>query len=191
MKRLSSIEDFIDFRNLFVQETERSEPCLVLCAGTGSRQVSVEQQQVNMNQIVEDSIYYFKSRCLKEGIDLQISLEPDMPAIIANPVQINQVIVNIVVNAMQAMPDGGSLSIQTRYSYNKIKLIVKDTGQGMSENVLQEIFHPFYTTKEAEEGLGLGLSVVDGIIKSHNGEIEVKSEPGMGSEFIVILPVNT
>ena len=156
-----------------------------------SRQVSVEKKQVSLNQIVEDSIYYFKSRCLKEGIDLDISLEPDMPAILADPVQINQVIVNIVVNAMQAMPDGGSLNLQTRFSDNKAMLIINDTGQGMNKDVLQEIFHPFYTTKGAEKGLGLGLSVVDGIIKSHNGEIEVKSEPGKGTEFIIKLPVIT
>ena len=156
-----------------------------------SRQVSVEKKQVSLNQILEDSIYYFKSRCLKEGIDLDVSLEPDMPAIHADPVQINQVIVNIVVNAMQAMPDGGSLNLQTRFSDNTIMLIINDTGQGMNEDVLQEIFHPFYTTKEAEKGLGLGLSVVDGIIKSHNGEIEVKSEPGKGTEFIVKLPIIT
>jgi len=156
-----------------------------------SRQVSVEKKQVSLNQIVEDSVYYFKSRCLKEGIDLDISLEPDMPVIIADPVQINQVIVNIVVNAMQAMPDGGSLNIQTRFSNNTIMLIINDTGQGMNKDVLQEIFHPFYTTKGAEKGLGLGLSVVDGIIKSHNGEIEVKSEPGKGTEFIIKLPIIT
>jgi len=160
-----------------------------------SRQVSVEKKRVSPNQIVEDSVYYFKSRCLKEGIDLDISLEPDIPAILADPVQINQVIVNIVVNAMQAMPDGGSLNLQTRFSDNTIMLIINDTGQGMNEDVLQEIFHPFYTTKEAgkgaEEGLGLGLSVVDGIIKSHNGEIEVKSEPGKGTEFIIKLPIIT
>jgi signal transduction histidine kinase len=156
-----------------------------------SRQVSVEKKQVSLNQIVEDSVYYFKSRCLKEGIDLVISLEPDMPLIIADPVQINQVIVNIVVNAMQAMPDGGSLNIQTRFSDNTIILIINDTGQGMNDDVLHEIFHPFYTTKEAGKGLGLGLSVVDGIIKSHNGEIEVKSEPGKGTEFIIKLPIIT
>lgn len=156
-----------------------------------SRQVSVEKKQVSLNQIVEDSVYYLKSRCLKEGIDLDISLEPDMPVIIADPVQINQVIVNIVVNAMQAMPDGGSLNIQTRFSNNTIMLIINDTGQGMNKDVLQEIFHPFYTTKGAEKGLGLGLSVVDGIIKSHNGEIEVKSEPGKGTEFIIKLPIIT
>jgi len=156
-----------------------------------SRQVSVEKKQVSLNQIVEDSVYYFKSRCLKEGIDLDISLEPDMPEIIADPIQINQVIVNIVVNAMQAMPNGGLLNLQTRFSNNTIMLIIKDTGQGMNKDVLQEIFHPFYTTKGAEEGLGLGLSVVDGIIKSHNGEIEVKSEPGKGTEFIIKLPIIT
>jgi len=111
-----------------------------------------------------------------------------MPTIIADPVQINQVIINIVVNAMQAMPDGGKLIILTRYSDNEIELSIKDTGLGMNEDVIQQIFNPFYTTKKANIGLGLGLSVVDGIIKSHNGIIEVISEPGKGTEFMVKLP---
>ncbi len=154
-----------------------------------SRQVTPEKKQVSFNQIVEDSLYFFKSRCFKEGIELDVSLEPDMPAIIADPVQINQVVVNIVVNAMQSMPDGGSLNIQTHYSDNKIILIIKDTGQGMKEDVLGKIFNPFYTTKEAGKGLGLGLSIVDGIINSHNGVIEVTSEPDKGTEFIIKIPV--
>ena len=156
-----------------------------------SRQVTAEKKKINLNQIIEDSLYFFKSRCIKEGIELNLSLESGMPDIVADPVQMNQVLVNIVVNAMQAMPDGGVLNIQTAYSKNEIILRIKDTGQGIKENILQQIFTPFYTTKGADKGLGLGLSVVDGIIKSQKGKIEVQSKPGKGTEFIIKLPIGT
>ena len=156
-----------------------------------SRQVTAEKNIISLNQIIDDSLYLFSSRCLTEGIELEVFLDPDVPAIIADPVQINQVVINIVVNAIQAMPDGGKLIIQTRYSDNEIKLSIKDNGLGMNEDVIQQIFNPFYTTKGANKGLGLGLSVVDGIIKSHTGIIEVISEPGKGTEFIVKLPAGT
>ena len=152
---------------------------------TYSRQVTFEKKEISINQVVEDSLYFFKSRCIKEGIELNISLESGIPIIIADPVQINQVLVNIVVNAMQAMPNGGKLNIQTSFADGAVKLIIKDNGQGMNEDVLNQIFDPFYTTKKASKGLGLGLSVVDAIIQSHNGKIEVQSEPGKGTEFIV------
>jgi signal transduction histidine kinase len=153
-----------------------------------SRQVTFEKKMISLNQIIEDSLYFFKSRCLKEGIELNVSLESEMPEILADPVQINQVVVNIVVNAMQSMPKGGKLRILTRFSDDGIELIITDTGNGMNEEIIQQIFDPFFTTKEASKGLGLGLSVVDAIIKSHNGKIEVQSEPGKGTEFVIKLP---
>ncbi len=153
-----------------------------------SRQVSAEKRKINLNQIIEESLYFFKSRCIKEGIQLDLLLDPDIPEIKADPVQVNQVLVNIVVNAMQAMPDGGKLSIKTSRSGKKILLAIRDTGQGMSPDVLQQIFDPFFTTKGTDRGLGLGLAVVDGIVKSMNGRIDVNSEPGKGSEFKITLP---
>jgi len=153
-----------------------------------SRQVLPEKKEISLNQVVEDSLYFIKSRCIKEGIELQLSLDPELPAVVADPVQINQVVVNIVVNAMQAMPGGGTLSIRSECMDHGVRLMIKDTGQGMSEEVRQQIFNPFFTTKGAGVGLGLGLSVVDGIVKSHGGEIKVSSEPGKGSEFIINLP---
>jgi signal transduction histidine kinase len=153
-----------------------------------SRQITFEKKMINLNQIIEESIYFFKSRCLKEGIELNISLDSEMPEIFADPVQINQVLVNIVVNAMQSMPNGGKLSIQSSFSDDNIELVIADTGYGMKEDILQQIFEPFFTTKKSSNGLGLGLSVVDAIIKSHNGKIETQSEPGVGTEFVIKLP---
>jgi two-component system NtrC family sensor kinase len=153
-----------------------------------SRQVVPEKKEISLNQVIEDSLYFIKSRCIKEGIELRLYLDPALPAIVADPVQINQVVVNIVVNAMQAMPGGGTLSIRSESTDHGIRLTIKDTGQGMDEEIRKQIFNPFFTTKGAGVGLGLGLSVVEGIIKSHGGEITVSSAPGKGSEFIINLP---
>jgi signal transduction histidine kinase len=105
------------------------------------------------------------------------------------PSQLNQVIMNILNNSMQAMEEnGGDLIIQTVSSAIGIKIIIKDNGKGMSQEVKEHIFEPFYTTKEVGQGSGLGLSISYGIIEKHNGNIDVISEPGKGTEFIVSLP---
>jgi len=100
-----------------------------------------------------------------------------------------QVLINLVVNSMQAMSGGGSLTITTSGKKNKISLVIEDTGEGMSKKVLKQIFVPFFTTKRVGEGTGLGLPVVHGIVSSHGGTITVDSKPGHGSRFEVLLPI--
>jgi len=99
------------------------------------------------------------------------------------------VVVNLVVNAIQAMPHGGILTVETRVHGRQILLAVEDTGTGMSEEVMKQIFIPFFTTKGAGHGTGLGLPAVHGIVTSHGGTIQVHSRPGLGSRFEVTLPV--
>ncbi|MEJ2206774.1 MAG: ATP-binding protein, partial [Gemmatimonadota bacterium] len=104
--------------------------------------------------------------------------------------QINQVLMNILTNAIQAMGDSGTLTIRTQLLEGaRIQIAVRDTGPGIDESVRARIFDPFFTTKPTGEGTGLGLSISHGIIERHGGEIEVHSEPGQGSEFVVTLPV--
>ena len=104
------------------------------------------------------------------------------------PSKLNQVIMNILTNSIQAMTDGGELFIQTVSSALGVKIIIKDNGPGMTKEVKEHIFEPFYTTKEVGDGTGLGLSISYGIIEKHNGNIDVISEPGKGTEFIISLP---
>ncbi|MEA3476991.1 MAG: sensor histidine kinase [Bacteroidota bacterium] len=104
------------------------------------------------------------------------------------PSKLNQVIMNILTNSLQALEEGGELVIQTVSSAIGIKIIIKDNGPGMSPEVKEHIFEPFYTTKEVGQGTGLGLSISYGIIEKHNGNIDVISEPGKGTEFIISLP---
>jgi len=112
----------------------------------------------------------------------------DLPEIECLPSKLNQVYMNILTNCIQAIEDEGEIFIQTVSSDIRVKIIIKDTGMGMSHEVKAHIFEPFYTTKDVGKGTGLGLSISYGIIEQHHGNIDVISEPGMGTEFIISLP---
>jgi C4-dicarboxylate-specific signal transduction histidine kinase len=154
-----------------------------------ARQMPPKKAQVNLNQVVGEGLYFLESRCTKAGIEVVRQLAADIPEITADPAQLNQVLVNLVVNAVQAMPGGGTLTIRTKASNASVMLIVEDTGIGMGEETREKAFLPFFTTKDMNEGTGLGLAVVHGIVTSHGGSIDVKSELGQGTVFEIRLPV--
>jgi signal transduction histidine kinase len=114
----------------------------------------------------------------------------DIPQLECYPGQLNQVFMNLLVNAAQAIEGEGTISIKTYTENNSIIVKVKDTGSGIPENSLKDIFDPFFTTKPAGQGTGLGLSISYSIIKKHGGDIRVESEPGVGTEFTIILPLD-
>lgn len=153
-----------------------------------ARQMPPQRRRTRLNQVVEEGIYFFASRCRKEGVEIVRSLAPDLPEIEADPVLLNQVLVNLVINALQAMPNGGRLTIQTRRHPDGVILRVEDTGAGMTETVRKQIFTPFFTTKDIGQGTGLGLPVVHGIVSSHGGSIHVESSVGRGTKFEIRLP---
>lgn len=154
-----------------------------------ARQMPPQKVRVDLNQVVEEGLCFFESRCAKEGVELVRSLAPDLPKVLADPAQLNQVLVNLVVNALQAMPEGGKLTVETRARRGQVLLIVEDTGTGMGEEVLERIFVPFFTTKDIGQGTGLGLPVAHGIVTSHGGSLKVESEVGRGTRFEIPLPV--
>jgi len=138
---------------------------------------------------VEQGLYFLEARCVKQGIVLERRLDPTLPSITADSSQLEQVLVNLVVNAIQAMPKGGTLVIETRARARFVVIAVEDTGMGMSEEVKGKIFLPFFTTKDIDQGTGLGLAVVHGIVSGHGGSIRVESTLGRGSRFEIELPV--
>lgn len=154
-----------------------------------ARQAPVRKENVNLNKIINDGLYFFEARCAKEGIELIRCLSSDLPEIYGDRTQLNQVLVNLLVNAIQALRSGGKLIIKTNAVNNNVYLIVEDTGIGMTEDVIKKIFNPFFTTKEINEGTGLGLSVVHGIIASHKGKISVQSSLNKGSRFEIEFPL--
>jgi signal transduction histidine kinase len=148
------------------------------------------REKVSLNRVVEEGLLFLESRARKGGVEIRRSLAPDLPEILADPNQLHQVLVNLVVNAMQAMPRGGPLSIETYAEGDEVVLAVEDEGVGMGREVVERIFEPFFTTKDVGVGTGLGLSVVHGLVTAHGGSIRVRSEPGAGSRFEVHLPID-
>lgn len=154
-----------------------------------ARQMPPQKTQVNLNRIVEEGLYFLESRCTKEGIKVEHNLSPDLPEITADPAQLTQVLVNLVVNSIQAMHEGGRITIETKVYEDYVSLVVEDMGVGISKDVIKKIFIPFFTTKEIGQGTGLGLPVIHGIVSSHGGKIDVDSEVGRGSRFEVKFPI--
>jgi signal transduction histidine kinase len=155
-----------------------------------ARQTPPRKDEVDLNQLVEDSLYFLESHCARKRIEVFRRLALDLPAITADPSQLQQVLVNLVVNAIQSMNDGGRLTLTTELQGEWVELRVKDSGHGMSEEIKSQIFLPFFTTKDINKGTGLGLAVVHGIVNAHGGRISVDSEQGVGSCFAVELPVS-
>ncbi len=154
-----------------------------------TRQAPAKMIKVDLNQVVEDGLYFLESRCNQEGIEVVRSLLANLPKITADSAQLQQVLVNLVVNSIHAMPDGGTLTIKTHGSDNHVSLFVEDTGIGIKKELVKQIFIPFFTTKDIGEGTGLGLAVVHGIVASHGGTINVWSEVGQGTRFNIQFPV--
>jgi signal transduction histidine kinase len=123
------------------------------------------------------------------GIQVIKEYPPDVPQVLADSDHITQVILNLLLNACQAMPQGGTLTLKLCPQGDMVELSVQDTGTGIPEEHVSKIFDPFFTTKAVGEGTGLGLTVVHGIIQENNGTIRVNSIPGQGSTFIISLPL--
>lgn len=153
-----------------------------------ARQSDRGKDWVDLNMLVADGLYFLESRCAKAGVELVRDIQAELPEIAGDPGQIYQVLINLAVNAIQAMPDGGRLTISTALRSSMVELEVQDTGAGMSEELQRQIFLPFFTTKDVGEGTGLGLSVVEGIVAAHGGTISVESTKGVGTTFTVRLP---
>jgi signal transduction histidine kinase len=127
-----------------------------------------------------------------QQINLKCEYSPDLPEIKFQAGQLDQSFMNVVFNAVEAMPDGGDLLVKITYDRSKEKIVVsvKDSGYGINKEDMLKIFEPFFSTKGEAKGVGLGLSVVYGIIKAHNGTIDFVSEPGEGTECIIKLPTH-
>ncbi len=155
-----------------------------------SRRQGVRASLVDLNALVREMDRMLR-RVLGEEIELGVNLEPQLKSVCADPGQIEQVILNMVVNARDAMPGGGKLTLETRNAGTPardcVTLTVRDTGIGMDAPVLSRIFEPFFTTKE--HGTGLGLATSYGIIKENGGDLRVESAPGKGTTFRIELPV--
>jgi signal transduction histidine kinase len=144
-------------------------------------------KKANLNDSLESTLTLLHS-AYKNRIEIEKQYG-DIPEVDCFPGQINQVFMNILSNAIQAIPAEGRIIIKSWQADDKIKISIKDTGVGMTDDVRKKIFDPFFTTKDVGKGTGLGLSISYSIIQKHNGEIEVFSKPGVGTEFLITIPI--
>ncbi len=155
-----------------------------------SRQQVLSPKVMDLNAVVENLAQMLR-RIIGEPITLELALDPGRPRVLADLGQMEQVVMNLAVNAVDAMPAGGTLLLETRLEGETASLLVRDTGEGMDEATQARIFEPFFTTKARGKGTGLGLATVYGIVVQSRGEIGVRSAPGQGSTFEIRLPATT
>jgi two-component system NtrC family sensor kinase len=156
-----------------------------------SRQRKPQTRSINLNTILSDCVSLVKHQSLFHNIQMVTAFAPDLPAVVVDPTQMQQVFMNLIINAAEAMHGDGRLQLASRQNAGEqcVEVEVADTGHGISEENLERIFDPFFTTKEATHGTGLGLAISFGIIKEHQGTISVESEVGKGTTFTVRLPL--
>jgi CheY-like chemotaxis protein len=198
MLRLSGTsEDVEGILNATRQASELTRRLLMF-----SRDAPVAAELVDVNQLVKESSRMF-GRLIRDNIRLELDLNEDVGKVHISPSELARVMMNLVVNASDAMPRGGSLRISTqratrlpgnaaeRYNDDSVVIRVSDTGVGMSPEVSERIFDPFFTTKGVGQGTGLGLSVVLGIVQQARGSVRVESRPGEGTTFELSLPASS
>ncbi|MCA9499563.1 MAG: PAS domain S-box protein [Nitrospira sp.] len=155
-----------------------------------ARKRPAERQGVNLEAIMVDVLDVLQERFGKQHIQVIKTVSPHLPKVWADPDHMNQVFLNLILNACQAMGDGGTLSLALHPTDDTVEVTVQDTGSGIPQEQLAKIFDPFFSTKAVGEGTGLGLTVVHGILQEHQGDIRVTSVPGQGTTFIVSLPIH-
>ncbi|HZQ68654.1 MAG TPA: ATP-binding protein [Terriglobales bacterium] len=185
------------------QKREEALQCLDLIAGesrrcgdlvknllTFSRTAPINLQSSEINAVIDRSVRLVRHQLEMNGVQLQLDLASGLPMVQCDPAQIEQVLLALVMNAIDAMPRGGNLWLTTRAADKaEVEIRVRDDGSGIAPDILPNIFEPFLTTKEAGHGVGLGLAISHSIIERHGGRIEVQSQYGKGTEFLIYLPL--
>ena len=147
------------------------------------------ETEINRNSIITESIQFLENRCRRNNIKVLTELDPHLPPFTADPGQINQVLINLLVNSIQALPAGGEILIRSGVMDDNLLLTIEDNGTGIPDDIQDKIFLPFFTTKEIGEGTGLGLVVVHGIVQAYKGKIDLKSSVGKYTRFTITLPL--
>jgi signal transduction histidine kinase len=143
--------------------------------------------EIDLNAGIESTVNIVRGQAKKQQVALELDLGP-VPGVTCYPAKINQVVLNLVTNALDATPPGGKVTVGTRAQDGQVEIFVADTGSGIDPAIRDRIFDPFFTTKPQGKGTGLGLSISYGIVQAHKGTIDFESTPGQGTRFRVLLP---
>ncbi len=186
VRRYREICDSLD---LIASESRRCGD-LVKNLLTFSRTTPMNLQPANLNQVLDRALRLVQHQLDLASVQVQLQLDPDLPQVQCDAAQIEQVLLALIVNALDALPQGGNLWLTTSFSpeNSQVRVVVRDDGAGIPPEILPRIFEPFLTTKETGRGVGLGLAISHSILERHNGNIEVQSEVGRGTTFTVTLP---
>ena len=181
--------EICDSLDLIASESRRCGD-LVKNLLTFSRTTPMNLQPTDINHVIDQSLRLVQHQLDLAGIHVQPQLEPDLLPVRCDAAQIEQVLLALIMNAMDAMPQGGNLWVISSSIDHRVQIIVRDDGNGIPAEILPRIFEPFLTTKETGRGVGLGLAISHSILERHNGMIEVQSEVGRGTTFTVMLPAD-
>lgn len=186
------IEDFKDCQRYIEYIEKESSRCKTIVENLlkfSGRPISDKPVSVEIKRVIEETLSLIGRQLSIQNIKIATDFDPELAEIKGNPNQLQQVFLNLILNAQQAMPKGGDLRIQARNKGPKeIEIEFADTGCGIAKEHLDKVFEPFFTTKEKEKAVGIGLSISQQIIRDHQGTIEVKSEVDKGTTFTIILP---
>jgi two-component system NtrC family sensor kinase len=155
-----------------------------------ARQTKPQKQQVDLNKVVEDVLALVRNQASFQNISIRTNLDPTLPSVLADADQMRQVVLNIILNAADAMPQGGTLNLCSNSDSKSKQVILRisDTGPGIPIEIQDKLFEPFFTTKKT--GTGLGLAIAYGVMEGHNGQLKVESAPGHGTTITIILSTN-
>jgi signal transduction histidine kinase len=150
--------------------------------------VDMTWERVEVGRLLEDVYLASRPQLSDRGVQIVLDLAPDLPAVSGSADKLKQVMFNLIANARDAMPAGGTITLSGRHEDRDVGITVADTGAGIPAEIRGRIFDAFFTTKREASGVGLGLSVVHAIVTRHNGTIAVESTPGQGTRFRIVLP---
>jgi CheY-like chemotaxis protein len=212
---LSAVMGFAELTRIKMDDRDPLRPNMeqIISAGTKAAELTEQLLAFSRKQIIKPEPIYLNlllndmqpiiRRLIESNIDLAVEKDDDLWPIMADPLQVNQVLINLIVNSRDAMPVGGTISLRTRNVAHDdaslgnipgltpgdfVLFSLADTGVGIPEQVLEHIFEPFFTTKDVGKGTGLGLATVYGIVKQNEGHISVHSKPGEGTTFEILFP---
>ena len=192
-RRIGTTEDrdkLEKYAKFIEQEADRLTQVLTKLLGF-SRMDEPKKDFLNMNDIVDDTVLFMEHHLTRfKNVEIAVKKEPDLPLVQVDRIHVQQTVVNILMNAAQAMPGGGKILIKTGRGDQYVFISITDTGVGIKEKDLEKIFEPFFTTKEKEQGTGLGLSLCKRLIEANAGKIEVESKVGEGTTFTIMIPIN-
>jgi len=156
-----------------------------------ARRTEVTEEPLQVNEIIGEVLQFLENAMLYSRIKLELHLQENLPQALSDRLQLQQIFLNIINNAIDAIGKGGVISITTHLVAGDIRVVIQDNGPGIEKHVLPHIFEPFYTTKETGKGTGLGLSITYGLIKKLGGDITVRSVVGQGTAFTITIPVHS